>query len=322
MTTKPEERTRRHLDEHGGQTDASVRHVPATSGVDREVADGRRRIETSLSEAGVEVEPRLAGLADDAAGGGPSGGAAGPNPGARFPSRDRTHSHNALIGARSPGHARSGDEEAPPPAEFAGVASTPVDPTAPISAGLLPRADAELGVEAQRTSAPLTPPTLAGTASPVSSGDRARRRFGRLRRAWIAALAAVALGLIGGGGAVAYVKLADDSKETATGALVAGKHSLSPVVDRLTAAERMSDINGAGKDAAKRIPALERALTRAKAIDNDQVRGPVVEALGAELTILQALAGLADDKAPNTTSFEAVERTVGERRPRLSRARE
>ena len=67
MTTKPEQRIRRHLDEHGGQTDASVRHVLATFGVDREDEDGRRRIETSLGEAGVEVKPRLAGLADDAA---------------------------------------------------------------------------------------------------------------------------------------------------------------------------------------------------------------------------------------------------------------
>jgi hypothetical protein len=72
----------------------------------------------------------------------------------------------------------------------------------------------------------------------------------------------------------------------------------------------MAEINAAGKVAARAVPRVEKDLTRAEAIEDDQVRAPVREALAAELTILQSLAGLADDRRPNVDSFEAVDRSV------------
>jgi hypothetical protein len=115
---------------------------------------------------------------------------------------------------------------------------------------------------------------------------------------------------VGGGGVVAYVKLADDSKEAAAAALTSGRDTLSSVAGELNSAEQMADINSAGQDAARAVPRVEEELTRVEAIEDEQVRAPVGEALAAELTILQSLAGLADDRKPDVGSFEAVDRAV------------
>lgn len=164
------------------------------------------------------------------------------------------------------------------------------------------------GTPAVAPAAPAPPPALPG--QPPVSGDEGERRVGRLRKPWVAALAAVGIGLVGGGGVVAYVKLADDSKEAAAAALTSGRDTLSSVAGELNSAEQMADINSAGQDAARAVPRVEEELTRVEAIEDEQVRAPVGEALAAELTILQSLAGLADDRKPDVGSFEAVDRAV------------
>lgn len=176
-------------------------------------------------------------------------------------------------------------------------------------AGLASPANGNGASALEQAPEPSVPPPVE-PVEPVVAGDEGPRRFARLRTPWVAALAAVGVGLAGGGGVVAYVKLADDSKEVAAGALSAADDTLSDLAGQLNSAERMAEIRAAGQDAAQAVPGLEHELARVEAIDDEEVRGPVREAVGAELSILQSLAGVADDQTPDTESFEAVDNAV------------
>lgn len=59
MTKSPEQVIREYLDEHGGESTATVRHLLDTFGIDAGDHAGRDRIRTVLSQAGVEVDPPL-----------------------------------------------------------------------------------------------------------------------------------------------------------------------------------------------------------------------------------------------------------------------
>jgi hypothetical protein len=64
-TTSPEQTIRAYLDEHGGETDASLDHLLTTFGIDESDQPGRDRIKAALSRADVEIDKPLPFLSAD-----------------------------------------------------------------------------------------------------------------------------------------------------------------------------------------------------------------------------------------------------------------
>jgi uncharacterized protein DUF2510 len=65
MNLSPEQMIRRYLDEHGGETDATVRHLLTTFGIDDADQDGRDRIRRALFAVGVGMDRQLPFLHPD-----------------------------------------------------------------------------------------------------------------------------------------------------------------------------------------------------------------------------------------------------------------
>jgi uncharacterized protein DUF2510 len=65
MNLSPEQMIRRYLDEHGGDTDATVRHLLTTFGIDDADQDGRDRIRRALFAVGVGMDRQLPFLHPD-----------------------------------------------------------------------------------------------------------------------------------------------------------------------------------------------------------------------------------------------------------------
>jgi hypothetical protein len=65
LTPLPEQIIRRHLDEHGGETDATVGQILTTFGIDETDLAGRDRITQTLGDVGVATNRRLPFLGQD-----------------------------------------------------------------------------------------------------------------------------------------------------------------------------------------------------------------------------------------------------------------
>jgi hypothetical protein len=65
VSARPEETIRRHLSEHGGQTEATVDHLLGTFDVSPDDTAGRALIAESLAQVGVTLSRPLAGLDKD-----------------------------------------------------------------------------------------------------------------------------------------------------------------------------------------------------------------------------------------------------------------
>ena len=63
----PEQIIRRYLDDHGGEVDATVHHLLVSFHVEPDDESGRALIRRRLSQAGITVEPPIAGLEPDQA---------------------------------------------------------------------------------------------------------------------------------------------------------------------------------------------------------------------------------------------------------------